>query len=84
MVFVDSADIKPLAARLNLKPADRSANVTLWKPYDESVLFAAKEIDGIKIVSPVQLYLALNNYPGRGKEAAEAILEEVIRPSWKI
>jgi hypothetical protein len=46
------------------------------------VFFAAEEIDKITIVSPVQLYLDLNNYPGRGKEAADAILDEVIRPTW--
>jgi hypothetical protein len=65
-------------------PAERGANVSLWKPSDESVFFAAKEIDKIKIASPVQLYLDLNKYPGRGKEAAGAILDEVIRLTWQI
>jgi hypothetical protein len=41
-------------------------------------------MNGIRIVSPEQLYLDLNRHPGRGREAAEAILEEVLKRKWQI
>lgn len=84
MSFVDADDMERIASRLNLKPADRGANVSLWKPYDEYVFYAGQEINGIRIVSPEQLYLDLNRHPARGREAAEAILEEVLRRKWQI
>jgi hypothetical protein len=82
MIFVDVDNTEKITNRLNLKPGERGANISLWKPYDVYVFYSAKEIDNIKIVSPEQIYLDLNKYPGRGKEAAEAILDEVLRHKW--
>ncbi len=73
----------PLAAASGLKPVNSGANVTLLTPYDEGTLYGTREIDHAPIVSPVQLYLDLQQTKGRGQEAAAAILEEVIRPSWR-
>jgi hypothetical protein len=52
----------------------------LLQPYDDGVFYAASEIEGLQVVSPVQLYLDLSQTKGRGDEAANAILEEVIKP----
>ena len=71
-----------LARRMNLKRVTSGANVSLIEPYDEGVLFQAKEVDSIRIVSSVQAYLDVLNFRGRGEEAAEAILDEVIKPVW--
>ncbi|MDQ7827239.1 MAG: type IV toxin-antitoxin system AbiEi family antitoxin [Candidatus Eremiobacteraeota bacterium] len=84
MIFIESDAIGLIESSMKIKPADRGANISLWSPYDEYVFYGSREVNGIGIVSPVQLYLDLNRYPGRGKEAAEALLEEVIRPAWKI
>lgn len=71
-----------LARRMNLKSVTSGANVSLIEPYDEGVFFQAKEVDGIRIVFPVQAYLDVLSFRGRGEEAAEAILDEVIKPTW--
>ena len=41
-----------------------------------------KDLDNIKVVSPIQLYLDLNNYKGRGEEAAQFLYEQEIKPQW--
>jgi hypothetical protein len=74
--------IAEVAQRMGLKRVTSGANVSLIEPYDEGVLLGAKDLDGIRIVSPVQAYLDLLNFRGRGEEAAEAILDEVIKPTW--
>jgi len=72
-----------LADRLGLKSVSSGANVTLLHPYDEGVYYGTKEVKGAPVVSPVQLYLDLTQTKGRGEEAASAILEEVIKPTWR-
>lgn len=49
---------------------------------DKGVYYGARDFAGIQVVSPVQVYLDLLGYRGRGKEAAKELLEQVIRPSW--
>ncbi len=72
-----------LADRMGLKQVSTGANVTLLEPYDEGVLYGTREVEGAPIVSPVQLYLDLSRTKGRGEEAASAILEEVIKTTWR-
>ncbi len=69
---------------LNLKEVASGANVMLLSPYDEGVFYGTWLIDDIKIVSPLQIYLDLKSYKGRGEEAAEVLLREVIKPKWAI
>jgi hypothetical protein len=72
-------DINPdLTLQLGLKEVSSGANVMLMYPYDEGVFYGCKEIDGVRIVSPVQLYLDLKGITGRGEEAAEVIMNEVL------
>lgn len=71
-----------IARRLGLKAVSSGANVSLIEPYDEGVLTGGREADGIRIVSAVQVYLDLLSLAGRGEEAAQAILEQVIKPQW--
>jgi hypothetical protein len=72
-----------VAQELELKPVESGANVTLIEPYDEGVYLGAADKGGASVVSPVQAYLDLSKLRGRGEEAAEALLREVIRPSWQ-
>jgi hypothetical protein len=76
-------DPTAMADRLGLKPVSSGANVTLVEPYDEGVFYGTKQVEGAPVVSPVQLYLDLTQTKGRGEEAASAILEEVIKPTWR-
>jgi len=75
-------DIEDIAKGLQLKKVGSGANVTLLQPYDEGVLYGLQDIDGINVVSDIQLYLDLKSYKGRGEEAAQAIFEQRIRPTW--
>jgi hypothetical protein len=67
---------------LNLKEVESGANVMLLRPFDEGVFYGTQVIDDIRIVSPVQIYLDLIGYKGRGGEAAEVLLRDVIKPKW--
>lgn len=76
---------KPLdevVAFLGLKEVASGANVTLLEPYDEGVFYGTEEDRGIRLASPVQVYLDLKGFRGRGEEAAAKLLDEVIRPQW--
>ena len=75
-------DIPVLAASLNIKEVDSGENIILLEPYDEGVFYGSRDIEGISIASPVQIYLDLKGYRGRGEEAAEAILEGFIKKRW--
>jgi hypothetical protein len=39
-------------------------------------------MDDLRIASPVQVYLDLIGYRGRGEEAAAFVLEQVIERTW--
>lgn len=79
--FVEEID-DDIPAALNLKPVSSGANVSLFTPYDDGVFYGSRRIDGIEIASPIQLYLDLLGFRGRGEEAANALLEKEIRPLW--
>jgi len=79
-VYVDGG-LDSLADSLGWKPVNSGANVSLLVPYDTGVFFDSREIDGISIVTPVQIYLDLQSQRGRGQEAAEAI-RKVIERAW--
>lgn len=75
-------DLQPLIPRLGLKKADDGANVVLLVPKDNCVLLYSSNSEGIPIVSPVQAYLDLSTIRGRGREAADAIMQRVILQQW--
>lgn len=73
-----TVDQQLIIDHLNLKPVEFGGNVYLVKPSDEGVLFGTRQIDGVSLVSDIQLYLDLYNYPMRGREQAEHLREEVM------
>ncbi len=68
--------------RLELKPVTSGANVNLISPYDEGVFYGAQLKDAAKVTSPVQTYLDLRQIKGRGEEAADFLMQQVIQPTW--
>jgi len=74
--------IDRLSQRLELKEVGSGANILLLEPYDEGVLYGCEEVDGLLVASPIQVYLDLKGFRGRGEEAAEALLEQVIMSKW--
>jgi hypothetical protein len=81
MAYVQG-DIPTLASRIDLKSVSSGPNVTLLSPYDEGVFLDSRLIDNIVVVNPIQVYLDLKKYRGRGEEAAETLLNQVIKPQW--
>ena len=81
MAYVDG-NLTPLVTTLGLKEVPSGANVTLLSPYDDGVFYGATEEDGARMVSPVQVYLDLIGYRGRGEEAATFLLDQVIARTW--
>lgn len=67
---------------LNISPIEKSGNVKLVTPYDEGIFYGSKVVNEVKIISPVQLYVDLFNYPGRGEEAAGKLLEKMVK-EWR-
>lgn len=71
-----------LANRLGWKRVESGANIQLLVPYDEGVFFESQNAGGIQTVSPVQIYLDLQNQHGRAEEAAQAV-RKAIEKSWQ-
>lgn len=71
-----------IAQKLDLKQVSSGANLTFIQPYDEGVFYGVEPRDGLPVVSAIQTYLDLMKQSARGEEAAAALLQEVIRPSW--
>lgn len=66
---------------LDLRPVETGGNVSMVLPYDEGVFYGVSQVAGVNVVSKVQLYVDLFNYPARGEEAAEMILR-VLEKEW--
>lgn len=79
--YVDAEHIRTLADLAGLKPVTTGANVSLLVPYDEGVFYGAQDRAGC-VVSPTQIYLDLRTLPGRGEDAAEFLLDTVLRSQW--
>lgn len=72
--------LKSLLEHLDAKEVETGANCILWITDDPAVFTDSKEFDGMKVVSPLQLYLDLMALSGRGKDAAEEVFERELRP----
>ena len=82
MIYV-GREIDSVAEKVGLKPVESGANVILIQPYDDGVFWNAKSIGDLEISEPIQVYLDLKRYPGRGEEAADFLFREVINPRWQ-
>ncbi len=81
-IFYVSEISDDLIAKTGLKAVSSGANVTLLIPYDEGVFNGSKVYEDIPVVSPIQIYLDLRNFKGRGEEAAQLIYDKVLRKLW--
>jgi DNA-binding MarR family transcriptional regulator len=70
-----TGDRQRLVQALDLTPVEFGGNVYLAVPTDDSVLVDSRAIKGLTVVSDLQLYLDLYNYPARGREQAERVRE---------
>jgi len=69
------------------KQVDSGENLVVMVPDDESVFYQVDRggvpESRLACTNAVQTYVDVWNCGGRGKEAAEAILEQCLRPSWR-
>jgi hypothetical protein len=77
-----SNSIEKVALALGWKEVPSGPNITILEPYDEGIFYGLQEINGMKVVSNVQLYLDLKGYKERGEEAAQFLLENRLRKQW--
>jgi hypothetical protein len=70
---------------LKLEAVARDAgNVAFLLPhYRESTFYGSRILNGLKVVSDLQLFLDLRRFPVRGDEASEIIFERRLRPRWE-
>lgn len=73
------AEAKMIGEKLRLSPIPSGGNVKMVIPYDEGVFYGIRQIGGVKVASPVQLYVDLYNFAGRGEEASSKILQLLAR-----
>ncbi|MGD9076140.1 MAG: type IV toxin-antitoxin system AbiEi family antitoxin [Desulfobacteraceae bacterium] len=80
-VYIPSLDnISLLAKKLKLREAEEGGNFVFLLPhYKHSVFYDKKKVRGLWVVSDLQLYLDLYNYPIRGLEQAEHLYEKRLR-----
>lgn len=70
-LYVQDEKMDKFEGLLDLQLTEVGGNVFLIVPYDEGVLYDLQRVRDVLVVSNVQLYVDLYNYPGRGREAAE-------------
>ncbi|MBF0556649.1 MAG: hypothetical protein HQK96_19200 [Nitrospirae bacterium] len=84
MVYVNS--IEDVVSSLVLKDPKGGLKTgklfTLLLPYDSGVLYGTRVIEDIKVVSPMQAYIDIKRYRGEWEKAADAIMENIIKPEW--
>ncbi|MFP3985298.1 MAG: type IV toxin-antitoxin system AbiEi family antitoxin [Candidatus Bathyarchaeia archaeon] len=71
-----------IAERLGLNPTPKGGNVKFVLPYDEGVFYGMRSVREVKVVSNIQLYVDLYNFPARGEEASSQLLEVILR-EWR-
>ena len=80
MYVGDGEGIEYFKKELDLKDADQGANLVLMRPYYKySVFYDSQEVEGLRVVSDIQLYLDLYGYPVRGREQAEHLYDKRLK-----
>jgi hypothetical protein len=74
-------EAEKIAELLEIKPAAGTGNIKMVLPYDEGVFYGAQTVEGITVVSNVQLIVDLWNFSSRGEDAAKGIYE-LLEKDW--
>ena len=62
----------------NLFPVESDGNVILYIPQNAGFLYGGHEVDGLPVVSDVQLYLDLKRMPGRNEDQADYLRDTLL------
>ena len=77
--YLDSEPSDELINQLSFRLETRGANTWLIVPNDAGVFDGSQRVNGIRCVSPVQVYLDLKSHPERSVEAAEELRKRNLR-----
>ena len=93
-IYVHSKeDPVAVAGALGLQPIPRGGNVKFVIPYDKGVFYGQQRasiripdqvLGEVNVVSSVQLFVDLYNYPARGLEAAEHLYGQIVEEWGKV
>lgn len=79
----DRQGIEFFKKKMDLKDSAQGANLVLLRPYyKHSVFYDRQIIDGLAVVSDIQLYLDLYGYPVRGREQAENLFDKRLKETF--
>ncbi len=80
-VYVENRQgIEHFIKELDLRGATQGANLVLMLSYyKHSVFYDFREINGLRVVSDIQLYLDLYGYPVRGREQAAYLFDKRLK-----
>jgi hypothetical protein len=79
---VEAVQTRELITAIGAKHVDSGANLTLWFTRNPSMFYGGRTIEGRPVTSPIQTYLDCVGKAGRGEEAAQAVFEQLIQPSF--
>ena len=86
-LFVGAKHVPLLEKLAEAKPVDSGENLVVLIPEDDGVFFlgdgGAMGQQRMGCTNAVQTYVDLCHCGGRGEEAAEALLEQKLKPEWK-
>lgn len=85
-LYVSSRELDEFKFTAEAKLVDSGENLVVLVPSDDGVFFhleSERDDEHMPTTNPVQTYVDLWHCGGRGKEAAEAILEQVLKPIWR-
>jgi hypothetical protein len=84
--FFIAEDLEDEFARcVEAKQVDSGENLVVLIPDDDGVFYGQESAgEPLASTNPVQTYVDLLNSGSRGQEAAEAILEQNLKPAWKL
>lgn len=74
-----NTDFEVLKNALTLTPVEFGGNIYIVRPSDGGIFFDTQTIRKVTVVSDLQLYLDLYNYPQRGREQAVYLREEKMK-----
>lgn len=86
-IYVREELLSKFEEALEAKPTDSGENLVVLIPSDEAVFYqsepGATEEQALSCTSLIQTYVDLFHCGGRGEEAAEALLNQRLKPNWK-
>lgn len=83
-LMVSAECVDEVIAALEAKEVSSGDNLVLLVPPDPGPFSGPDTREGVlPCTNPLQTYLDLSHLSGRGEEAAEAILNQVLKPEWE-